>query len=41
MDYLLAAAFEHFGRGPGKRTYELIAEDDERVLYLRRRHKSR
>ena len=34
INYMLIAAFEHFGRDTGKPVYELFSEDDERINFL-------
>jgi len=34
INYMLIAAFEHFGQDTGKRVNELFSEDDERIKFL-------
>jgi hypothetical protein len=34
INYMLTAAFEHFGEDTGKRVNEFFSEDDERVKLL-------
>jgi hypothetical protein len=34
INYMLIAAFEHFGQDTGKRVNELLSEDDERIKLL-------
>lgn len=35
MNYMLIVGFEHFGQDTGKRIYEVISKDDDRIWLLR------
>jgi hypothetical protein len=35
VDYMLIVGFEHFGRDTGRRVFEVISKDDDRVWLLR------